>query len=69
MNHFVPPTSFLNPMRFEGMKNQDNIKPVYRSLKGYQRVLNTRNPFSHILAAYADKFFKTIKSKSQFGDY
>ena len=69
MNHFVPPKSFLNPIRFDRMKNRDNMKPVYRSLKGYQRVLNTRNPFRRILAAYTDKFFKTIKSKSQFGDY
>ena len=53
MNRFKPSKSLMNPFRFDRTK-----KPEYKSMTGYKHVLNTRNPFSRILAAYADKFYK-----------
>ena len=62
MNRFVPPKSLLNPMRF-------NIKLEYHSMAGYKRVLNTRNPFSRILAAYTDKFYNSANRSAQYGRF
>ena len=62
MNRFVPPKSLLNPMGFK-------IKPEYNSMAGYKRVLNTRNPFSRLLAAYTDKFYKSANRTAQYGRY
>ena len=62
MNRFVPPKSLLNPMRFE-------IKPEYHSMAGYKRVLNTRNPFSRLLAAYTDKFYQSANRSAQYGRF
>ena len=69
MNRFVPPKSLLNPIRFDRATTQDTMKPEYNSMAGYKRVLNTRNPFSRILAAYTDKFYKSPNRTAQFGRY
>ena len=53
MNRFKLSKTLMNPFRFDRTK-----KPEYKSMAGFTRVLNTRNPFSRIFAAYADKFYK-----------
>ena len=68
MNLFVPPKKLLNPTNFE-FHATSTKKPVYHQMSGYQRVLNTRNPFSRILAAYTDKFKVHPNRKQQFGEY
>ena len=52
MNRFEPPKKLLNPTNFDFHTK----KPQYHPMSGYKRVLNTRNPFSRLLAAYTDKF-------------
>ena len=69
MNRFVLPKSLLNPIRFDRATIQDTMKPKYNSMAGYKRVLNTRNPFSRILAAYTDKFYKSLNRTAQYGPY
>ena len=69
MNRFSPPKSLLNPIRFDRATTQDTMKPEYKSMAGYKRVLNTRNPFSRIFAAYTDKFYKSPEHTAQFEPY
>ena len=70
MKLFVPPKKLLNPTNFDYHTGTTSAKkPVYHEMSGYRRVLNTRNPFSRILAAYTDKFKLHPNRKQQFGDY
>lgn len=69
MNRFIPPKSLFNPIGFDRTKSLDKIIPEYNSFSGYKRVLNTRNPFSRILAAYTDKFYESPSHQHRYGHF
>ena len=54
MNHFKQ-SEFVNPMTF--LERDGQTTPIYPQLRpDEKRVLNTRNPFSRLYAAWGDKF-------------
>ena len=65
MRRFEPPKALLNPKDFDTTK----MKPLYGSFSDHKRVLNTRNPFSRLRAAYTDKFHVKSERRLNFQMY
>ena len=65
MRRFEPPKALLNPKDFDKTK----MKPLYPSFSDHTRVLNTRNPFSRLRAAYTDKFHVKYQRRLNFQSY
>ena len=65
MRRFEPPKTLLNPTDFDTAP----MKPLYSSFSDHKRVLNTRNPFSRLRAAYTDKFHEKYERRLNFGEY
>ena len=47
---------FMNPAHFERIESTNRSTPVYENIDEMARVINTRNPFDRIHAAWSDKF-------------
>ena len=71
MNNYIP-SSIVNPQTFS--KHKKKITPVYQKLPSKtKRIVNTRNPFSRLYAAWGDKL-RLIKKEQErwderYGDF